>query len=298
MSRIIKSQVVVNLTPDANPAACVQERAVDQTVIKLRQPHHVPPPRPMTKDGLRDELNRIRLDITEEEQSLRAVRQELADLRTDVRRLEEKRETLKRMDGMTLDEKTKAILQQAHQEAEKMVHGAVTQASDAVEQLKTQGYLDGLEQGATEARVQFGQEHEPDIRKLEALIAALSDMTPNLVQESETEIISLVVAVAEKVIGRTLEQDPYAVRDMLQEVMTQHRRESFVKVTISPDLLPAQSHAADQVLDAVRELGHQLDIQVDAEALPGSLVVEGEGGFTDLSVQTQLQNIHGALLEE
>lgn len=304
LSNIIKSAAVVDDRPQSiRFAAGGREGLRDRTVIKRQVLGGLPPEEavwklPPTKDSLLEELNRIRIKIADAEKELRSVEQERELVAREVDTLLEQREALKQMEGMSLDDQAKSILRDAEEQARKTVEGAKSRAAEAVEQLKAQGYLDGLEQGASEAHERFRTEHEPEIRHLEQLLESLSGMRDDMVKECENEIVSLIIAVAERVINRALEDDPKVVVGMLRAVLEQHRREEFIKVVLSPDLLSAGAKVSENIRKTLQQMGENVEISIDPGSAPGTAVVETPGGFTDLSVQTQLGNLHDMLLEE
>lgn len=304
MSRIIKSTAVVDARPEQERHFVVhaQEPDVPGHVIKRQTLSGGQVlsmgRRPLTKDALLDELNRVRVEIADAQQELRGVSRELDEARQQVAELRKQQEALEKLEGLTIDDQAKAILREAEAQADQMIEYAKQQAAAAVDQLKGQGYLDGLEQGANEAREQFRAEHAPEIERLRLLMTRLTNLERDLIDQSEKDIVSLIIAVAERVIGEHLQQDPKALVGLLRDVMERNRREVFVKVTVSPDLLPAQAKVNEAVRRAIQEMGQQVDIVVDQEAQPGTVLVETPKGFTDLSVPTQMENLHEALLEE
>lgn len=302
MSKIIKSIAVVDKRPDADLRFFVQAHEPDTAlpVIKRQalggQAQMVY--RPPARDALLEELNGIRVEIEDAQNELRAMNRQVKDTYAQIEALEEQRKALEALEGLSIDEQARAIIQDAEQQAKQIVEWAQNQASEAVDQLKTQGYLDGLEQGASEAHERYSAEHEPDIHKLEALITELSGMKQEIIRESESDIVSLIITVAEKVIGRAVKDDPKTVVDMLREVMEQNHREQYVKVTISEDLIPATAKVTENICKTIQQLGQEVDVVVSTSDPPGTLVVETVGGITDLSVQTQLDSIQETLRED
>lgn len=303
MSRIIKSMAVVDAR--AEQAHFLFQAAEPDTpghVIKrqsLSGGQTVPMYRPpMTRDSQLEELNRVRVEIAEAQKELRTLHRQQEEAEERLEALRKEQEALAKLDGLTVDDQAKAILRDAESQAAQTVEWAKQQAAEAVEQLKAQGYLDGLEQGANEAREQYRLEHTPAIERLQQLLTRLSGLETEMVARGEKDIVALIVALAERVVGRQLNEDPKALVDMLRDVMEQNRREAFIKITISPDLMPAQAKVSESIRKAIQAMGQQVDIVVDNEAQPGTVLAETPKGFTDLSVSTQLQNLHEALLEE
>lgn len=303
LSRIIKSAAVVDdrsqqavlaqSMPDHLAMPVIKRQVLSGGALPSRGAARTAP----TRDALQEELNRTRLQIEQAKKELRAVTGELESNRTEVKNLQERRQALEAMEDLTLDEQAKKILRDAEAQADQMLSWAKSQTADAVEGLKAQGYLDGLEQGANEAHAQYREEHRPEIERLSRLIQEMSGLRDEMIRENESVLIDLVVAIAEKVIGTQLRGDPGLVVELLRETVEQNRREEFIKVVISEDLLPAKAKASAEVKRMLQGLAEQLDIFVDTEAPPMSVLVETSKGITDLGVPTQLQNLHGVLKE-
>lgn len=303
LSSIIKYAAVVEHRPEEDvPPPLGWSLGGELPVIKRQvldgghpPPAHRPPP---TKDALLDELNRVRVQVADVRRELQNLTARAETAREEIAVLEEQREALEKLDGLTIDDQAKAILREAEGQAAGIIELARQEAADSVDQLRAQGYLDGLEQGANEARERFRAEHDPEIEKLGLLLEEISGMKEALVAQNEKDIVALIITVAERVIGRSLKDDPKTLADMLRDVLQENRREAFVKITLSADLMPAEAKVGDAIRKQLQSLGQQVDVLVDAQAVSGTVLVETPGGFTDLSVPVQLGNLHAAMREE
>jgi flagellar biosynthesis/type III secretory pathway protein FliH len=303
LSSVIKYTAVVDRRSENAPPPIPLQVALEHAVIKR---NYVPPENYQfhipSRDAYQDELNHLLIDIEDAKAELKELEQQTADYQTEIAALEKERDKLKQYEGLNIEAEIASKINAAEQDAERIrkdadkvlkdaEENARTSSIELVESMKTHGYLDGLEQGANEARQQVRDENKAGIEALAKLTETLSGAKDEIVAENETEIVGLILAVAEKVIGKQLAEDPKAIVDMLKSAMEENRREEYIKVTVSKDLMPIQAKASEQVKKLIEALGQQVDVTIDPDAKPASLLVETAGGLTDLSVGTQLKNI-------
>lgn len=303
LSNIIKSVAVVDdryrenlqfvmTAHEADGTPVIKRRTLGATASFSELPRIMP-----EKDGYLEQLNRIKVEVAEEQKELRSLTRQLEDMRAEVVKLEEKRASLEKLKGLDIGEQAAKIIQDAQEQAEQILAVARENAASAVEDMRGQGYREGLEQGTREAKEQVRAENEQGIRTISALLEELSSLQAAIVKENESEIVNMIIAVAEKVIGRQLREDPVTVVDMLRGVVEQNKREEFIKVVISKDLLPVEAKVSEGIKRMITDLGQQIDVLVESDGQPAGLVVETPGGFTDLSVGSQLENIAETLHE-
>lgn len=311
MSSIIKSVAVVDQRARGPMVFTIQEPGCSLTVLKGGAfPGHTPQRQPIPRhDEYLEKLNCIKVELADAQAALKSVSRQLEQEKRELTRLREEgqqelcslreeRAVLESMQDLSVDQQSIQLLQEAEKHAAQIRSQAVENAQSAVEALRSQGYRDGLEQGAAEAREQVRAENRESVETIGRLLEELSSIKDGLVRRNEQEIVGLVLAIAEKVIGRQIQEDPKAVVDMLRNVLEQNKREEFIKITIGGDLMPAEAKVSQEVKGMLLELGHQIDVYVDSDGSPGTLVVETGKGFTDLSIRSQLEiiaeSIHNA----
>lgn len=255
---------------------------------------------PVQRDELLDEINRLKVREEEAKASLRAVVQEIEEAREELKRIESSK-----VDADIVDD---AVYHQRVAEIEAMVTAAQEQASQLLEQAQTEGrdirdrsrgegYHEGYASGYAAAEEAFRGEAQPKLQELADLITSLSDYGPELMTQRETEFVHLAIAVAGKIVARELKTKPTTILDMLSDILLRNRRETYINITISPDLLPAQAKACDEVLEKLQGISPNITVYVDKDTEPGTLLMETPVGVTDMSPDTQLENLRELLLE-
>lgn len=136
--------------------------------------------------------------------------------------------------------------------------------------------------------------------RLDSALAALQHTADQLhaerdrwLEQSQREAVRLGVAIAERLLRRTLDVQPEAVLDLIR---------SALDWSIGADHLRVRLHPADAEL--VESAGRQFDAHRTIEILPdnsltrGDCVVETPNGQTDARLDVVLQRIADELLAE
>ena len=122
----------------------------------------------------------------------------------------------------------------------------------------------------------------------EQLLQDLRTAYQHRLGEIEQEMLSLIAAMAEKVVRRKLEADDQVVLEVVRETLAQAAGANQVTVRVSPAEQPLVQEAQQLLLSALGPVD-ELQIVADDNVLPGGCLVETERGRFDARVDTQLQ---------
>lgn len=183
----------------------------------------------------------------------------------------------------TLDASAKAdqIFADAEKEAARIRKEAakvLSEVEDARETAKKKGFAEGREEGMALA-TEF-------ITKFESLKGAFY-------QNAESEIISLVMEIAEKVIGRMVQDHREAIISIVRQAVESALGDR-VTIRLNPEdykKVAPQVKVLQDNLDKSRRLSFKEDDTISA----GGCVVETEVGMIDAQLETQLRAIRKAL---
>ncbi len=250
------------------------------------------------KDGYLDELNRLRAEIAEAKAELRGLGRFFEAEATDEGPVAQADAVERERDDSAVKAEAERILENARQEAAEIRALAIIENKRMAEEAGSNAYLEGFDKGFKEAQVEFAAQHNPRIKELENLLENISGYREEMLSQNERQLIELTVTVCEKILGRELAADPRAIVTMLYRVLDENRGEQNMRITVSPELMPAEAKVATEVRKLISQTAPGALLTVDEEADPGTLVVETAKGITDLSVGTQLKNIKDMLLEK
>lgn len=256
---------------------------------------------PGTKQGFIDELNRLRVEIAEAKAQLRTLKGELGEAKerkkNPPRGAGAEAQAGEGGDQSRLDE-ARRLKDEAEAQAEQIILQAQTDGKLLAEQARQDGYLEGYSAGFEQARQEYVEENAPAAQQLQEMLCRISAYEQKKIQENEAAMVDLIIAVAEKVIGREVRADPRAVADMLRELLEENRREEYIKITVARDLMPVSAEATAEIRGLLGSMGANITVNVDDMLVPGGLLVETAKGLTDVSISSQLNNLAQALRAE
>lgn len=311
MSRIVKAFAVVddrNAKSDSGQAELsipeakvIKGGVLDRYGFTFQNKNAVPPP-----DVLRDEINRLRVQVEEAKAELLAVEKEIetaeqeheAALEEIESAREAAQEAVKVLDDAVYHERLEEIrILREELEADRVraQEEAEAEAKAAFDKSRALGYREGYQSGLAEAQEAFLEENQSKLQELADTVTEMSVYGRELMQEKEKEFVELVMVVAEKVIAKEVKTDPSCIVDMLQDIVAKNYRESYINLSVSPDMLPVEAKASSEVIAKLEALNPNLSVYVEKDA-ENLLAVETPKGVVDLSVDVQLENLREALL--
>jgi type III secretion protein L len=115
------------------------------------------------------------------------------------------------------------------------------------------------------------------------------------ISRNEAELLKLSVAIAQKVIGQSVQQNPSAVLETVRQAVKSVRSERRIMIRVNPQ---EESALQDRVasLKTIHSDVGELAIVADPAITAGGCVVESEVGIIDAQVETQLKAIENVLL--
>ncbi len=191
--------------------------------------------------------------------------------------------TSSRVEAEVCQARARALLAEAERRAAALIADAEARAADAdarAAALRAESMSAGLEAGRAEAG---------------ALLIAAAAARDRILAEAEEALPRLALAVAEKVIRRTLASERDAVCELAAAALAEARGRRVVRLRLHPGDLPAA--AAQRSRLAALAGGPGLELLEDPTLAPGDAVVETEAGLADARVETQLGALRRALLE-
>lgn len=311
MSKIVKSVAVVDDRPVTRKTYASQiEENLDKIPVIKREifTYRENPYADQTlvlpdRQGYLDELNRLKIEISQAKDELRRLGYELDEGRFEKKKEAEAPAAQYRTEDLhdyTQDaqEEAQRLLMETKRNIDVMTQAAGEEGRRLAEEARNNGYLEGFDQGFSQAMAEFKTTHEPQAIELERLLEQISNYHDEQVAVNERDLTSLAITVAQKIIGQEIKADPRAVTGMLFQTLDANRREESVRITVSPDLMPVEAKVSAEVKKLISQIAPGAVIHVDEETGSGTCVVETGKGITDLSVDTQLDNIKMMLADD
>jgi flagellar assembly protein FliH len=154
----------------------------------------------------------------------------------------------------------------------------------AAEAAKRDAFEAGRQQGEQQAKAAIA----PVLERMNASIAEVIGMRPELRRRAEKDAVELSLQIARRVLHRELSIDSNALNALARVVFDRLGRSESWQLTIHP-----------QFAEAIRGAlpagsGDKVRIETDPSCAPGTLIVRSAEGAIDASVDSQLVEIsHG-----
>lgn len=184
-------------------------------------------------------------------------------------------------DSLSVEDERAAIMTRARAEAEEIVKAA---------------YEEGLQRGIEAGRAEFVQSTGEAADALRSAAASMVEARQAFLASTESEILRLSGAVAEKILQREARQDPEIVRTTVREALNHITDRERLIFRVNPDDLKVLEKEGLGLLDGLSGL-ERAEIVADAAIGSGGCVVESEKLVVDAQLKTQLDRIVQKILE-
>ena len=250
-----------------------------------------------TADDLRREAELFQANWEQEKDSMiQAARNEADRIVKDAERVafdevKKKQEQAQQIRKEAEDEAAR-IIREAEEQASEIERNASRKAGEVEEEARRAGFDEGRESGFVEGRA----EHERLIERLHVIINKTIDRRNEIIEESESQIVNLVLQIAKKVVKVISENQRNVVINNVVQALRKLKEKSDVVIRVNvADLEMVTNHIQD-IIDRV-ERDHHITVAEDSTVDPGGTIIETDFGEIDARIASQLQEIEDRILE-
>jgi flagellar assembly protein FliH len=184
-----------------------------------------------------------------------------------------------------------AFLQAAQQQGAQLVMAAREQAEEIAQSARAEGYARGYDEGREAA----ARETADLLAFAEQTVRELVDTRTRILNDAESDLVELALAVAQKVMQATIDADPERVLGVLRGALRKAYVRDHVQVVCNPDDLAMIDASASQLEAQVGTI-RNLELIGDRRVARGGVIVRTGGGDVDATLNSQLDRIREALL--
>ena len=145
-----------------------------------------------------------------------------------------------------------------------------------------------IEQERRAIRAQAHQESEREIQRARAAIATAIEQFDHqrdeYFRQAESEIVSLTLAIARRILHRESQLDPGLLAGLVRHELEQLDAATSVRLFVSPDTLSTWN-------ETVRAIPHPVELLADKTLGPGDARLETALGATTVSCERELKEI-------
>ncbi len=189
-------------------------------------------------------------------------------------------------------------LQQCQEEIAKLRAEAEVEIAALRAKAHADGYAAGRDEATRDAEVRFQAAVEAGIAQhgaaMQAMVQQIAQQHEQWMQQYRDTLVSLVVAVSEKVLRGRLEREPEIILRWASEALTAARTAERLCVAVHPETLAQLGPALDELLNQPG-LPEDTSIIPDESVLLDSVVVRQLGGEVTVTLQSQLQRLQELL---
>ncbi|OEG00401.1 flagellar assembly protein FliH [Vulcanibacillus modesticaldus] len=165
-----------------------------------------------------------------------------------------------------------------------------------IERLKKEGYQAGYEEGHAKAELDLQEQYQKRFDQAQQILEEASRIKEQIIQESESKIIELSVAIAEKIIRKEIELDMGVVKNLVKEVLKGIKELEKISISVAPSYFTYLHNAREELL---KELNGQIELLIfpDPSITDGGCIIKSSYGTFDAKIDTQLEEIKFLLFD-
>ena len=190
------------------------------------------------------------------------------------------------------EDEAAAISEEARRSAEEMTARVEMDVAEIRKKAEEEGYEKGREEGYAEGQAEV----ERLVEQLHSIIDKTIEKRNDIIDESETQVINLVIMIAKKVVKVISEnQKNVVVNNVIQALRKlKSRGEVLIKVNLS-DVELTSEHIKDfmRMVENIRSVTVVEDSTVDR----GGCIIETDFGEIDARISSQLHEIEEKILD-
>lgn len=184
------------------------------------------------------------------------------------------------------------VVSDAKAEAEQLVAKAQNESADIAKKAHEDGYAEGYEDGFDSGRAEVDRL----IDQIHSVLSRVIARRAQIIEESEAQIIHLVLQIAKKVIKVISENQRNVVINNVAQALRKLKERSDVVIRVNlKDVKLTTEHAQD-ILRMAEKAG-TISVVEDTTVDPGGAVIETDFGEIDARISSQLREIEERILE-
>ena len=190
------------------------------------------------------------------------------------------------------DAEAQATIAAAQAKADELV----ADANKRVAEIEKDAYQHGLEQGKADGWLDGRAEAERLIERLHIIIARAIERRNEIMTESESQLVGLVLNIARKVVKVLTENQRNVVVNNVLQALRKLKSKTDVSIRVNiADLKVTTEHIKD-ITERIERVGN-ITVMEDATVDPGGCIIETDFGEIDARISSQFQEIEDKILE-
>ena len=250
-----------------------------------------------TAEDLRREAEEYKLQFEQEKQQLKADAQKEAErivkAAEDTAFAEVKRQTDQAaVIKADAENEAAAIIEKAKAQAAQIVAEAQAQHDKIVSEARSEGF----EQGSQEGYQKGSAEVERLIERMHKILEAVMQRREEILQDTESQIVELVILMARKVIKILSENQKNVIMANTVAALRKVKTRGEVTLRVNIEDVKLTTAHADEFIQHVENV-QGITVQEDSSVEKGGCIVETDFGAIDARISSQLTELENKILE-
>jgi len=250
-----------------------------------------------TAEDLRREAEEYKAQFEKEKQQLKADAQKEAEriikAAEDTAFAEVKRQTDQAaVIKADAENEAAAIVEKAKAEAAQIVAEAQSQHDKIVSEARN----DGFEQGHQEGYEKGAAEVDRLIERMHKILEAVMQRREEILQDTESQIVELVILMARKVIKILSENQKNVIMANTVAALRKVKTRGNVTLRVNIEDVKLTTAHADEFIQHVENV-QGITVQEDSSVEKGGCIVETDFGAIDARISSQLTELENKILE-
>jgi flagellar assembly protein FliH len=167
-----------------------------------------------------------------------------------------------------------------------------------VEQVRQEAYAQGLLSGREEGREQAKQELLSSLVVFAQAGQSLIVLEEQLVARFTPQLVRFALEIAEKIVGKQVEEDPLIVATVLERARAELPQARTIRIWLHPQDHQILTELRPDLVWVGEKGGRTVEVLSSEEIERGGCQVETEMGVVDATIPVQMQEIRRQLLDE
>lgn len=250
-----------------------------------------------TAEDIRKEAEEFRANWEQEREQM------IQEAKEEAERIVKEAENQAFEEVKSKNDQAATIKQEAEEEAERIKQEAQAEA-ERIKQ-EAQGKADEVERDAYERGIAQGEEKgfasgEAEVNRLvdrvHTILNKAIERRNEIIEESESQIIHLVLEIAKKVVKVISENQQNVVVNNIVQALQKLKQKSDVTIRVNfQDLKMATSHT-EEITKSMERVGN-VTVAEDSTVDPGGAIIETDFGQIDARISSQLREIEDRIVE-
>lgn len=189
-------------------------------------------------------------------------------------------------------DEVKTLLEEAEKKAGEKENEVKQQVDSLIQEARTKAFNEGREDGFKTGE----EEVKRLIDRLHVIINSAIDKKKRIIENTEEQLIDLILLISRKVIKVISETEKNVVVENVKEALKKLGKETEITIRVNTKDLGLTTKNKREFISLVETLEH-VKVEEDDRIGPGGCIIETAFGDVDARIQTQLQVVEEKIRE-